>query len=75
MNIAGRIKISRLAEPFHISRVIAQLGIIETKLHVAREQNRPALVDFLLDFLAQGHSPFRWRSARSCGVRMNISIR
>jgi hypothetical protein len=47
--------------------------MVETQFHVTRKRDGPALTDLLLDDEAQAHKPFRWRSARSWGVRMNIS--
>jgi len=52
------------------------LRIVEAELHVTGKKNGTALADLLLDLLAQRiHNPFSLRSARSCGVRMNISTK
>src|ERR1044071_7562984 len=76
MHIAGSVEVARLAELRCIASVITEFGMIETQLHVAREGNRSTLADFLLDDPPEfAHSPFFWRSARSCGVRMNISTK
>ena len=58
-----------------VARVVTQVGMVEAKFHIAGKRNRSPLKDFLLDNLPQSHKPFRWRSMRSCGVRMNISTR
>ncbi len=50
--------------------------MVQAEFHVAREGNGTALVDFPLDLLAQEiHISFWRRSARSCGVRINISTK
>src|SRR5579862_1133069 len=76
MHVARCIKVSRLAELPGLTRIVAEFRMIKAKLHVPRKANRSTLEDFLLDDAAQFvQSPFRCRSARSCGVRMNISTK
>src|SRR5580704_10108977 len=75
VHIARSVEISCLAELFSMAGVITELGIVEAHFHVPRKRNRPAFADFLLNFLSQSHRPFRRRSARSWGVRTNISTR
>ena len=59
MHVAGGVEIAGLAELFGTARVVAQFGIVETELHVARKGDGAALADFLLDPLAECvHSPF-----------------
>src|SRR3954454_9931043 len=73
MDIAGSIKVSCLAKLFSVTRVVSKFRMVQTQFHVPRKRNRPVITNFLFDNLAETHKPFRWRSARSCGVRMNIS--
>jgi hypothetical protein len=76
MDIARGIEVAGLAELRGVARVVAEFVVVQAQLHVAREGNRAVLANLLLDLLAESvHSPFRWRSARSCGVRMNISMK
>src|SRR5579864_5831218 len=76
VHIAGSIEIAGFPELRGVSRIIAEFRIVEAQLHIPREGNRPALANLLLDLLAKSvHSPFRRRSARSWGVRMNISTK
>ena len=58
------------------SRVIAKIWIVETVFHIARKGHRPELANLLLDFLTKKAHDCCWRrSARSCGVRINISTK
>src|SRR5579864_1539144 len=76
VDIARCVEIASLAELIRVAGVIAEFLIVEAHFHVAGEGNRAAGIDLLLDFFTQRfHNPFRWRSARSCGVRMNISTK
>src|SRR5216683_3425218 len=62
VNVARSVKVTSLAELLRVARVIAQLGMVQAQLHVARKRNWPALVDLLFDDLAQAHRSLRWRS-------------
>ena len=74
--IARGVEIASLAELRRVPRVVAEFRMIEAQLHVARKGNRPPFPDLLLDELPKfDHRPFFCRSARSCGVRMNISTK
>jgi len=76
VHIARCVEITRLAELIGMSRIVAEFLIVEAPFHIAGEGNRAAGMDLLLDFFPERfHNPFRWRSARSCGVRMNISTK
>ena len=50
--IARSIEIAGLAELLRIARIVAELRIVEAKLHIAREGNGAALADFLFDLPA-----------------------
>src|SRR4029077_17317045 len=73
VHVAGVIKAARLPELLGVARVVTQLGMVQAQLHVTRKRDRPVLTNFLFDDVAQAHKPVRCRSARSWGVRMNIS--
>src|SRR3984957_9968166 len=76
MHVARSIEIAGLAELRGVAGIIAEFRIVEATLHVTREGNRSALANLVLYFLAQlAHKPLCWRSVRSCGVRMNISMK
>ena len=53
VNIAGGVEISRFAELLARARVVAELRLVEAKLHVARERNRPGAADLFRNALAQ----------------------
>jgi len=75
MHVTRSVEVASLTELLRGARIKTQFGMVKTQLHVARQWNGAALVDLLRNDLAQAHKPVRRRSARSCGVRMNISIR
>src|SRR4029077_9012323 len=47
--IAGRVKVSSLAELPRAARVVAELSIVETQLHISGEGNRAMFPDLSLD--------------------------
>ena len=69
--VNGGVEVPRLAELFLCTRVVAKLRVVKTKLHVAREWDRPATGNLFTDFVAQRHG----RSFVVCGVRVNISMK
>ena len=73
VHVAGGVKVSRLAKLLGMARVVTPFGVVQTQIHITRKRNGTVVADFLFDDLAQAHKPVRWRSARSWGVRMNIS--
>src|SRR5579864_2303322 len=76
VHIAGSIEIAGFAELRGVTRIIAEFRIVKAQLHVAREAKWSALANLFCNLLVKSvQSPFRCRSARSCGVRMNISTK
>src|SRR5579863_8657926 len=53
VNIARGIEISSLTELLTAARVVAQLRLVETQLHVTRKRNRPVAADLIGNALAQ----------------------